>query len=113
MPHPRVLDISKTALLIVDVQEAFRPVMDDFGSLADRIAKVTRAFQLLDRPVFVTEQYPKGIGRTAGEIRSVLPADFEYVEKTTFSAGKDSAFENNLRHHGVSQVVLCGLETHV
>ncbi|MEO8572465.1 MAG: isochorismatase family protein [Pyrinomonadaceae bacterium] len=107
------MDISKTGLLIVDVQEAFRPVIKDFDSIAGRIAKVIRGFRLLDRPVIVTEQYPKGLGHTAEEMRSVLLSDFEYVEKSAFSACGVSGFENRLRHIGISQVILCGLEAHV
>ena len=113
MPHPRVLDISKTGLLIVDVQEAFRSVTKDLGPIVLRITKIIRGFQLLDRPVIVTEQYPRGLGRTAEEIRSVLPPDFEYIEKSSFSACGASGFEDGLRKAGISQVVLCGLETHV
>src|SRR5688500_2526439 len=103
MPHPRVLDISKTGLLVVDVQEAFRAPVKDFGALAERIAKVVRGFQLLDRPVIVTEQYPKGLGHTAEEIRSVLPLDFAYVEKSAFSACGAAGFENRLKQDGISQ----------
>ena len=113
MPHPRILDISKAGLLAVDVQEAFRGAVKDFGMMAGRITKVIRGFQLLERPVVVTEQYPKGLGRTAEEIWAVLPSDFEYLEKSRFSACGTAGFENRLRQAGISQVLLCGLETHV
>jgi len=113
MPHPKVLDISKIGLLVVDVQEAFRAVINDFDEMAVRIAKIIRGFQVLDRPVIVTEQYSKGLGHTAEEIRSVLTSDFECVEKSAFSACRASGFENRLKHVGIEQVVLCGLETHV
>lgn len=113
MPHKNILDSSKTGLLVIDVQEAFRPVIDDFGQLAARTAVAVRGFLTLGRPVLVTEQYPKGLGRTASEIREVLPADFAYVEKTAFSSCGASAVEAGLRSAGVTQVVICGLETHV
>ena len=113
MAHPRVLEISKAGLLVVDVQEAFRGVIDDFARVASRIAVAIRGFQELGRPVFVTEQYPKGLGRTAQEIISALPAEFEYVEKTAFSSCGASGFEDGLKSAGLSQVVLCGLETHI
>lgn len=113
MPHPNILDSSKTALLVVDVQEAFRPVIDDFPGFASRIAVAVRGFQILERPVFVTEQYPKGLGRTAKEICEVLPAEFNYFEKTTFSSCGAATLEDELRSAGVSQVVVCGLETHI
>ena len=113
MPHPRILDSSKAALLVIDVQEAFRNVIAEFEPVAARIAIAVRGFQIVDRPVFITEQYPKGLGRTAEEITSVLPADFEYIEKTTFSSCGAASLEAGLKSASVSQVVLCGLEAHV
>jgi nicotinamidase-related amidase len=76
------------------------------------LARSRRGSQILERPIFVTEQYPKGLGRTVEEIRTVLPADQEYLEKTTFSACGAAGFEARLRDTEVTQVVLCGLETH-
>lgn len=113
MAHPRILDSSRTALLVVDIQEAFRGVIDDFDRLASRAAIAVRAFQLLELPVFVTEQYPKGLGRTADEISSVLPEDFDYLEKTAFSSCGAAQLEDGFNAAGVKQVVVCGLETHV
>lgn len=113
MSHPRVLDKSNTALLVVDVQEAFRPVMDDFATLALNIARAVRGVQILERPVFVTEQYPKGLGRTAAEICEVLPSDFEFIEKTAFSSCGAAVLEEQLHAAGVTQVIVCGIETHI
>ena len=113
MAHPNILDGSRSALLVVDVQEAFRNVMDDFGGLASRIAVAIRGFQILDRPVFVTEQYPKGLGRTASEIREVLSPDFNYLEKTAFSSCGAATLAEEFKSAGVTQVVVCGLETHI
>jgi nicotinamidase-related amidase len=113
MSHVRILDISKAALVVVDVQEAFRRVVDDISPITSRISIAIRGFQILERPIYVTEQYPKGLGGTVEEIRAVLPADHEYLEKTTFSACGAVGFDERLRSAGISQVVLCGLETHV
>lgn len=113
MTHPNILDSAHTALIVIDIQEAFRNVIPDFERLARRAATAIRGFQILGLPVLVTEQYPKGMGRTAAEIVEVLPPDFRYIEKTAFSSCGASAVEDALRSAGVSQVVLCGLETHV
>ena len=113
MAHKNVLDSTKAALLVIDAQEAFRDVIADCENLARRISTAVRGFTMLERPVLVTEQYPKGLGRTAAEIRQVLPDDFEYIEKTTFSSCGAHVLEDRLREAGVSQVVICGLETHV
>ena len=111
--HKNVLDISKAGLLVIDVQEAFRNVVSEFGALATRAAIAIQGFTILERPVFVTEQYPKGLGRTANEIRDVLPDDFEYIEKTAFSSCGAQTLTDRFRSSGISQVVICGLETHV
>jgi nicotinamidase-related amidase len=111
--HPRVLDAAKTALLVVDVQEAFRSAIGDFASFASRIPVAIRGFQTLERPILVTEQYPKGLGRTVEEIRRILADGSEYFEKSTFSSCGATHLVESLRSSGVTQVVLCGLETHV
>lgn len=113
MSHPNLLDSSRTALLVVDVQEAFRNVIDDYAGLASRISVAIRGFQILERPVFVTEQYPKGLGNTVTEIKDVLPPDFEYIEKTAFSSCGAAVLDEQLKSAGISQVVVCGLETHI
>jgi hypothetical protein len=68
MAHPKILDWEKAALLVVDIQEAFRGIIPDFPVLASRASTAVRGFQILGLPIYVTEQYPKGLGRTAEEI---------------------------------------------
>lgn len=113
MAHSNVLDKEKTALVIVDVQEAFRSPINDFAQLVSRISIIVRGFQILDLPVVITEQYPKGLGRTAEEILLSLPSDFEVIEKTAFSSCGAAAFKEKLNQIGATQIVLCGLETHI
>jgi len=113
MPHPNLLDSNTAALVVIDIQEAFRNVIPDFRTIAQRVSTAVRGFQILDRPVLVTEQYPKGLGRTADEILRVLPDDAEVFEKTAFSSCGAEQFVAMLEEFGVKQVVLCGLETHV
>ncbi|MCY7375545.1 MAG: hydrolase [Pyrinomonadaceae bacterium] len=113
MTHSNILDKAKTALVVVDLQEAFRSPINDFAQIVSRTSLVVRGFQILGLPVIVTEQYPKGLGRTAEEILFSLPPEFEFVEKTAFSSCGASAFMEKLRATGASQIVLCGLEAHV
>jgi nicotinamidase-related amidase len=112
MRHPKILDISQTALVVIDLQEAFRSAIPEFPQVVSRAAMAARGFQILNVPTIVTEQYPKGLGRTAEEILFSLPDDFEVIEKITFSSCID-AFVAKLNEHGAKQVVLCGLETHI
>ncbi|HEX8285305.1 MAG TPA: isochorismatase family protein [Pyrinomonadaceae bacterium] len=113
MLHENTLDPARTALAVIDVQESFRPHIPDFAGLAARVALVARAAQLLNVPVVVTEQYPKGLGRTAAEIAAVLPEGSEPVEKTAFSSCGAQAFVARLEAAGARQILLCGIEAHV
>ena len=111
--HPRILDITKTALVVVDIQEAFRSAINDFSIIASRASMAVRGFQILGLPVIITEQYPQGLGRTGEEILFSLPAEFEFIQKTSFGAGAADGFLDRLRADNIGQVVLCGLETHI
>jgi nicotinamidase-related amidase len=112
MSHPKTLNIAQTVLVVIDLQEAFRSAIPEFPSVASRAAMAVRGFQILNAPIIVTEQYPKGLGRTAEEILYSLPSDFEVIEKITFSSCID-LFVEKLNSFGARQVVLCGLETHI
>jgi nicotinamidase-related amidase len=68
MPHSNILDKNQTVLLIVDLQEAFRSPIPDFTEIVVRTSIAAHGFDLLKIPIIVTEQYPKGLGRTAEEI---------------------------------------------
>lgn len=102
-----------TALLIVDVQEAFRDPIGNLSIIASNIARAVRAFGILERPVIVTEQYPKGLGPTVEEIRFSLPDEFEPIVKTAFSAFASPEVRTKLESVGAKQILLCGVETHV
>lgn len=113
MPHPNILEAKHTALVVIDIQQGFRNAIPDFGLIASRAGTVVRGFQILGLPVLVTEQYPKGLGHTAEEIRLVLTDADEVFEKSTFSSCGADAFVAKLNDLGIKQVVICGLETHV
>ncbi len=111
--HANTLDAATTALVVIDMQEGFRNAVPDFTETAARVALVIHGMRLLGVPVLVTEQYPKGLGRTAAEIRAVLPEGFEPVEKTAFSSCGARPFLSQLDETGARQILLCGIEAHV
>ena len=113
MAHPAILNPQQTALVIVDFQEAFRSSIPEFPQLAAHIWTAVRGFQILNLPVFITEQYSKGLGRTAEEVLLALPEDFEFIEKSAFSSCGAESFTEKLKSASITQVVLCGLETHI
>ncbi len=100
-----LLERDRAALLVVDVQEGFRPY-SSFADVADACAKLVRAARILDLPALVSEQYPKGLGHTAPEVG--LEGE-KRIEKTVFSAARADGFDLG----GRSQAIVCGIEAHV
>lgn len=113
MPHAAVLEKDRSALIVVDMQEAFRSAISVFPEIASLISLMVRGCRILDVPVVVTEQYPKGLGRTAEEILLSLPEDFEIFEKTAFSSCGAGGFTDKLETLKKQQIILCGIETHI
>jgi nicotinamidase-related amidase len=113
MRHENTVERGRAALVIIDMQESFRAAISDFSETAARIALVAHAVRLLEVPVLVTEQYPKGLGHTASEIRAVLPAGFEAVEKTAFSSCGAREFVAQLEATQARHLLLCGIEAHI
>ena len=104
MPQP--------VLVVTDVQERLFAAMD-----AERRDDMVRNLKILlsdarrlDTPVVVTEQYPKGLGRTLPEIRVLLDGAAP-IEKTSFSACAAAGFTERLA--GMSPVILTGIEVHI
>jgi nicotinamidase-related amidase len=100
-----LLDRSRTALVVVDVQEGFRPYTS-FADVAHACAKLVQAARILDVPRVVSEQYPKGLGHTASELGL---EEEEPIEKSVFSAARADGFDLRAR----DQAIVCGIETHV
>ena len=110
-----VIQLSRgsAALAVIDMQEAFRPVMPDFAEVASRIAKAVEGARLLEIPVIVTEQYPKGLKHTAEEIVARLPVELKPIEKSCFSSCGSEDFLSQLTTGNVKQVLVCGIEAHI
>jgi nicotinamidase-related amidase len=100
-----LLDRGRAALVVVDVQEGFRPYAT-FEAVAEACSRLVRGARILDLPRIVSEQYPKGLGHTAPEVS--LEGE-QVVEKTVFSAARAEGFELS----GRTQAIVCGIETHV
>ncbi|NLW11919.1 MAG: hydrolase [Clostridiaceae bacterium] len=99
-------------LLIIDIQEKLAPAMTDPIRTADQTAALLQGSVLMGLPVMVTEQYPRGLGRTVEQIRQHLPADVVISEKISFNACTDE-IRQALISSGRKQVVIAGMETHV
>ncbi|MGH2924296.1 MAG: isochorismatase family protein [Solirubrobacterales bacterium] len=103
------LDRERAALIVVDVQDAFRKAVPDFERVALAASTLVQGAEELELPIVVTEQYPQGLGDTVPEVREILPEDLEPLEKVVFSAAEADGFDLG----GREQALVCGIETHV
>ncbi|CAF3810580.1 unnamed protein product, partial [Adineta steineri] len=71
-----------SVLLLCDMQDKFRPTIKYFPQIVETSNKLLQACKILDIPYVVTEQYPKGLGRTVTELEI---GDVKPFEKTLFS----------------------------
>lgn len=100
-----LLQRDRAALVVIDVQEGFRPYAC-FPQVAAACAKLLEAGRLLEIPALVSEQYPKGLGHTAPEVGA---GGERMLEKTVFSAARAEGFGLS----GRDQAIVCGIEAHV
>lgn len=111
--HERVLDRERSALLVIDLQDAYRGKLHQEERTLAAAGRLIQAAVALGLPVILSEQYPKGLGATRREIASLLPPETLRFEKTAFSALGAPGLEEKLRGLGREQIVVAGIETHV
>ncbi|KAK7089527.1 isochorismatase domain-containing protein 1-like [Littorina saxatilis] len=107
------IKLNRTVFFLCDMQERFRPVIKYFNEVVEVAKRLTAATRILDIPLVVTEQYPKGLGSTVSEL-DVSNAVCK-VPKTKFSMVLPEV-EGTLKtlcDGKVEHVVLFGIETHV
>lgn len=106
------LTAENSVLVLIDFQERLFPVMHEKEKLLKNVVKLTKGALALEIPVIVTEQYPKGLGPTIPEIKSLIP-DFKPIEKTCFSCCDEPAFMEDLTALQRKQVIIAGIEAHI
>lgn len=107
------LDVTLSQFVMIDVQARLATVMphEAMQDMLRNCSILAQTARLLDVAMLLTEQYPKGLGHTMPEISALIP-DIHPVEKMTFSCLAEPKFNRQLtRDH--SQIVLCGMETHI
>ncbi len=107
------LDRNHAALLLIDTQEKLFPYVENSCHVMQGIQKIVRGFQTLKMPIFVSEQYPQGLGETVASLKGILGEDQRYMVKTAFSCLDDQAMKKEILDLPVTQWVVIGIEAHV
>jgi nicotinamidase-related amidase len=107
-----LIDRSRSRMLLVDMQTGLVPAMAAGEDATKACAVLLQAAQAVAVPIVVSEQYPKGLGRTVPELARLAEAG-RFFEKVEFSCQANSELQAALMADGRSQIVVAGIEAHV
>lgn len=107
-----MLKVDDTALIIIDVQGKLANVMYQRKELLANVERLIKGAQLLDIPILWLEQYPKGLGPTAEEIKQHLDTN-RPIAKMSFSACQNKDFQREFNNIGKSTFLVAGIEAHI
>ena len=71
-------------LVVIDIQDRLIPHIHQHEHILERVRILLQGLQILEVPVLLTEQYPRGLGPTNEVIRQIL-VKFNPIEKIAFS----------------------------
>lgn len=107
-----LIEVARSALLVVDAQARLAPAMHDPGACLARCQVLIEAAKRLELPILASEQYPKGLGHTVPELAALLAPE-QIHAKRHFAASADPGIAQAVRAFRRPQIVLCGMEAHV
>lgn len=107
-----ILNKISSALVVVDIQEKLVPAMKKRQMVYDNCGHLIELAKLINIPIVVTEQYPKGLGPTVSEITDVLPS-YEPLEKVTFDCCKGEGFLDKIASLQKTHIIVTGMEAHI
>src|SRR4030042_62087 len=102
-----IINRNKTTFVLVDIQEKFIPVIKDIEQVISNANILVKASAILKIPLLITEQYPKGLGKTFNKIS--LPDKRYLIEKTAFSCFGSEEFVKKIRELKVDSLILFGI----
>ena len=106
-----MLAVDKCALVVIDIQGKLAQLMHQKEALFENAQKLVKGVQILEIPIIVTEQYPKGLGPTIPEIAALVP-NFRPLPKVAFSCCGDEGFQRELKAVNRRQILICSTFCH-
>ncbi len=110
--HPALARRAQSLLVVIDMQERLFPVIHEREAVQANVLRLLGGARILDVPVLVSEQYPKGLGMTIAPIRDAARSA-TVLEKTAFSCGGDPAIVEAVRRFDRDTLVIAGIEAHI
>lgn len=112
MSTPFRLDINRSQLLVIDLQQRLLPHIDERERVVAHSIRMIHAARELGLPMTLTEQYTKGLGPTDDAVATAY-GDGAKFEKLAFSSCAENPARGRILSLGRPQVLVVGIETHV
>jgi nicotinamidase-related amidase len=106
-----ILGREKVLFVVVDIQDTLLKKCYEWEKVQERTVVFLQFCHVVNMPIVMTEQYPKGLGRTNLAIAEAAGVD--PIPKTTFNCFGEPAFEKAIEEHGPETIILSGIEAHV
>nr|WP_263969694.1 hydrolase [Prochlorococcus marinus] len=95
----------------MDIQEKIINPINNKDSIIKNIKKLLRAYQILEKNIFLSEQNPLKLGKT---IPNILPeVNFTQIEKMDFSLASSQLIFEEFAKKNITNLIICGFETHI
>lgn len=104
-------DAKNTLFICIDLQEKLLPLMackDEVVKNANILLKVA---DILGVKTLISEQYPKGLGKTHSDIN--IAQNALVLEKTSFGIFNDEKIKEFIFQSGCKSLVFFGIESHI
>lgn len=112
MRHENIFSKTNSAILLVDYQEKFIPVLPFHSQTVKNIKLLLSGVHIYKIPVFVSEQVPEKLGPTINDLKDLLK-DARFFSKKTMSCCGIKQFLDELKQKQIKQIGICGIEAHV
>ena len=109
------LQRDNTICVIIDLQTQLMSAMKHriISEIEKNNGLLIASLKILNVPIVVTEQYPRGLGPTSDLIKQVLDDLYSPVEKVVFSCWNEPLFREKISIYEPRNFILTGIETHV
>ncbi len=104
-----------SALLVIDIQEAFLPIIpqiQESAACGKNASILIQGAKLLDIPITISEQYAKGLGHTLSYLSDLAP-QAQVFDKKHFSCSDDQALKQHFADSQKDNIIICGIEAHI
>lgn len=110
--HPHLFTRDNSALLLVDYQERFVPVLPENEKTLKNIKLLLNGANIYKVPILVSEQVPEKLGKTISDFKELLTSA-KVFSKKAMSCCAELSFLQELKNQNIKKIAVCGIEAHV